>query len=401
MRAIGIILSIVLLSGLGFYLLRDIPSSVWLLTFFLYTVIAGLLLLLYRLARHYWPRLPAGMAFSVVLFMALLFVADVSLRYGLKVGLNWHEANHGIYKSPYDDKPRRYWTYMPGRGICFEKAEFTHSREVNSLGLTQKNMEEEKADSLYRILAIGDSFTEGMGAGYDSSWPRLLEDMLNHCSTGSYQVYNAGVAGSDPVFGYMLYKEKLLGYKADMVLLCINNSDIFDIIVHKGLERYGPDSSVTYNEAPWWEPIYKSSMVLRLFMKGVLGYNHLMLSPSGQAEKNAEATEKLIRVLELWGQLCHDNNCRFAVAMHPMEYEMLTHKYAMASEKLSRYLQAQDGFPYIDMLKEMHKRADINENNIREWYWEIDRHFKPKGYRLFARSLTEELSRQMGWDCHR
>ena len=73
-----------------------------------------------------------------------------------------------------------------------------------------------------RVLAIGDSFTEGDGAVVDSCYPVLLGKFLNspNDSTG-YEILNAGTCGSDPVYGYQNLQDRLCNYRPDVVLQTI------------------------------------------------------------------------------------------------------------------------------------------------------------------------------------
>lgn len=60
---------------------------------------------------------------------------------------------------------------------CIEilTTEFKHERCYNSLGFPDKEPSTPKHDSVIRIISLGDSFTEGFGAPYDSSYPSLLK----------------------------------------------------------------------------------------------------------------------------------------------------------------------------------------------------------------------------------
>jgi hypothetical protein len=69
-------------------------------------------------------------------------------------------------------------------------------------------MDVEKAPGEYRLIALGDSFTEGVGTSYDMTWLKVVEARLATAMPDrTFVAYNAGVSGSDPWFAYMLLRE--------------------------------------------------------------------------------------------------------------------------------------------------------------------------------------------------
>jgi hypothetical protein len=60
--------------------------------------------------------------------------------------------------------------YIPGAAIAYARPEVSYARQVNAMGLTDKEFTADKAPGEYRIVALGDSFTEGVGADTASTW---------------------------------------------------------------------------------------------------------------------------------------------------------------------------------------------------------------------------------------
>ena len=92
----------------------------------------------------------------------------------------------------------------------------------------------------------------------DSTWPRELERALNLCSRDSYTVYNAGVAGCDPVYNYHFLRGKLWDVNWKAVIFCVNGTDVSEVMIRGGMERFKPDSKVEYTRPLVWEPLYGS-----------------------------------------------------------------------------------------------------------------------------------------------
>lgn len=72
-----------------------------------------------------------------------------------------------------------------------------------------------------RMLALGDSHTEGPGVGTDETYPRLLEKVLNQkAGYARVRIVNAGVGGACVIEKHTLYR-RLVNTPHDWVLLQI------------------------------------------------------------------------------------------------------------------------------------------------------------------------------------
>ena len=84
-------------------------------------------------------------------------------------------------------------TGVPGTTTIVQQAEFEYPHVYNSLGLMDREPVR-KATGEYRILALGDSFTDGA-----STWPAFLQRMLSASRPDSrLTVINGDNGGSDP-----------------------------------------------------------------------------------------------------------------------------------------------------------------------------------------------------------
>lgn len=82
----------------------------------------------------------------------------------------------------------RTWDYYDADG-CVEVA-------INQLGFRDREFPLEKRPGEFRVLAIGDSFTFGVGLPLELTWPQRLEDLLRPDHRGPVEVVNAGFAGN-------------------------------------------------------------------------------------------------------------------------------------------------------------------------------------------------------------
>lgn len=100
--------------------------------------------------------------------------------------------------------------------------------QTNSVGL--RNTEEIIEDaSVFRILAIGDSFTYGYYVHNQETWPARLEETLNQRLTARVQVLNAGLPGYTIEDELAYLRDKGLALSPDLVILGVYTNDIMDM----------------------------------------------------------------------------------------------------------------------------------------------------------------------------
>jgi len=116
---------------------------------------------------------------------------------------------------------------------------------TNSLGFKDGQMREIKKDTeYYRIVFMGDSFTEGIGVDYSETFVGILD---RRCQ-GRYEILNAGVASYAPTV-YFLKTRYLIeeyGLKFNEMIVLIDISDIDDEVTNYA--AYPADSLVPKQE---------------------------------------------------------------------------------------------------------------------------------------------------------
>lgn len=126
----------------------------------------------------------------------------------------------------------------------------------------------------FRILCLGDSFTEGDGAPSDSSWVKELTRKLDENFDTNFLVYNAGVCGSDVYFDNKILENVLYKtFKPDFVIQAINASDVTDIIYRGGQDRFNTDGTTSCKDCPKWEKLYQYSYLFRGLIRTIGGYD--------------------------------------------------------------------------------------------------------------------------------
>lgn len=90
----------------------------------------------------------------------------------------------------------------------------------------------DKPEGVFRIIAIGDSFTEGPFVEAEFTYPKLLERMLNSTSFCSdvdhYEVLNLGVGGYDIEYSAYRLETRGLKYKPDLIIWLLKDDDFIE-----------------------------------------------------------------------------------------------------------------------------------------------------------------------------
>jgi len=103
------------------------------------------------------------------------------------------------------------------------------THHTNSLGFVDSEHEMEKQENVYRILFLGDSFTEAVQVPLDKTFFKALEERLNALNTDKrFEVISMGVSSYSTDHEYLVLKEFGLKYKPDLVILIFfAGNDVF------------------------------------------------------------------------------------------------------------------------------------------------------------------------------
>ena len=173
-------------------------------------------------------------SFYILLPLLSCLIALVLVEIGLAL----------FYPIPYSLEDNMYFMPDPYTGYAHKplsKGSYPNGIPAiaNSQGLRDDEVEIPKPPGVFRILALGDSFTVGANVEQEDAYPQVLERLLNDSGRGRIEVVNAGVGGWSP-FQYAQFLDNYgLRYEPDLVLvgLFVGN-DIF-------VDRFAPDQTMT------------------------------------------------------------------------------------------------------------------------------------------------------------
>jgi lysophospholipase L1-like esterase len=310
-------------------------------------------------------------------------------------------VSRGLYQP---DPPRRYRLAPGFRGSIANEVEFDTPVSTNSLGLRGPEVGPKRR---LRILALGDSFTFGVGARQEETWPARLAEILGA------EVLNAGAPGfgvPDAVAWYERYGSEL---DPDVVVLAV--------FLANDLQDASPDQpKVAVVDGALVVPgetgglrrwLYYHSHLFRLFKSSVLegglrtrlglrepwAVRELrselsMYSPTlaEELQRGAEITEQAVRRLEgkkvlavLIPSLPQVDPAKWQAVLAQLGLDPAQHD-PLRPNRLFRGIFERHGVPVLDLTDTFRKAG-------KRIYYPIDQHLTPEGYELMARAVGEAL----------
>lgn len=336
----------------------------------------------------------------LICFIPALFIADVGIRYLTKKYESYSESNgSSYYISTYRDNKVK-WTFHKVFNINFDtyfmfhkandtltlsKEEFSTYLIFNSLGF--RSPELDTLSNNYKVLALGDSFTEGIGSPIDSTWPHQLSKRISLELNREVSYFNGGLSGSEP-FKNLYILEQLIskGYRPNLVVVLINSSDLMDYYIHGDEKRFQENFNGKYTLGPWWEPFYASSYIVRVLVSYFSQLDHALLTKEKKKEISQKAEKEIYKLLvNKYKPLTDSIGAKLAVFCIPLEYEIEENLYSKFNDLNRQNIVFKNFTPEIrDYL------LDSNQNKV-PIYWKLDLHLNPKGYSFLANLIYKEL----------
>lgn len=117
------------------------------------------------------------------------------------------------------------WEKSPLAEGHFRRGDARIYEKMNSRGLRDREYEYDKAANVFRILVLGDSFTEGYDVNVEDLFTEILEQRLNDSlsrqSGRTFEVINAGTGGYSTDQEYLFYSMEGKKYDPDLVILMV------------------------------------------------------------------------------------------------------------------------------------------------------------------------------------
>jgi lysophospholipase L1-like esterase len=124
--------------------------------------------------------------------------------------------------------------FVPNQGVAYiPNAYYRHNKEgfsegyFNSHGFRDYERTYEKPSGVFRILVVGDSYTEALQVQLEESYTALLEKHLNAYGPGRFEVISLGQSGFGTADEYIRYLDVGVEYSPDLVVLAFLTGNDF------------------------------------------------------------------------------------------------------------------------------------------------------------------------------
>lgn len=331
--------------------------------------------------------------FYVFLFFSGLQISEIIL---VLTGLNKtrFEKQYGFYHSSNREQSKinYYWLDKPNtiKHLTPKEREFYFTRKINSFGYSDTEWGKKQRDE-YRIVCLGDSFTEGDGAHADSSYVSHLRRELSKKGCTKISILNAGKCGSDPFFSFMNYKDILSKLNPDLILQTVSSQDIEqDINERGGFERFQKNYKLSFRKkSKTIEFLYAISYTNRVFIE-IYGYNEL-LQHQNSIKKNYPIDKiKIEKLFYKFNQLTQKHNTQLVVVFLPLRHEIEAEAHSTCLKKLKHKIVNQNVM-HIDLLPHYLSEIKSNKKRIETYYWEKDGHHNAQGYKLMSEGIYQGI----------
>lgn len=291
------------------------------------------------------------------------------------------------YKGEYDyffGQSRNSWyhTWPSNHDLEFGQEEFTYLNHYNDLGHRERDFSDFLSDtSETKIICLGDSFTEGDGAPYDSSWVRTFEKFYLQ-KDSSLAVYNAGVCGSDALFNHVIFRDKLIDAHPDIVIECLNNSDITDIYYRGGMDRFRDDGTFVSSNPKKWEVAYKYSYLFRALVTTFTFYDQNLVNTRTLKADEQEAMQIIADQVNETHQLCENIGAKYILVIMPIPGD-IEYPDEIPFQDIKAMVSPEVAL--IDLYPSMFKTFDAL--NLEDYSWEMNGHYNSKGYDIVGKQI--------------
>jgi hypothetical protein len=342
-------------------------------------------------------------------------VGEVGLR------LVWPQRS-AVTLGMFRQDPDAGYSLLPGYRNVVRVPEFTSTIQIDERGDRVAQDALPEGERAQRILAIGDSFTFGVGVEAEDTYAERLERELDPAVQGLVAVRNGGVGGYGPLRSERHFLAAQASWAPDVL--------IHGLYVGNDLEDPHPETFLLYPHIEDGRMVRSGRHPFARVRAGLRVHSHLYallrdrlyglyeaspfaqrsqhLDPMGLQEWPASIVEEswpagqeAISHLAAWSA---ENGADYLVVLIPIKYqvddeawEVYRKRWNLPHEAFDRdrpqrvvraFLDAA-GIPYVDLLPAFRASPE-------GLYYRVDNHWTPEGHARAAGILAAKL-RALGW----
>lgn len=292
-------------------------------------------------------------------------------------------------------KGRLYWGNYP------------YDIYTNSLAFKDKSRRKIKVPgNKYRIVFIGDSFTEGVRLPYEKTFVGIIDEQLNK---DGFEVFNAGVSSFSPKLYFLKIKDLIerVNLKFNELYVFIDISDIQDEI---GYENYIPsDKQIMVRLLINTHVFFKQNSFIyyslhELYRKRFNERDKFVNERTGTWLNNAKYYEERMlwtkneEIFDKWGrrglklaeantgnlyELCRKNRIKMAIVVYPWPLQIKNRELNSKQAIFWQEFCKKRNINFINYFPDFINDSDP-ERTIDNFYLKEDVHFNENGHKLIA-----------------
>jgi len=300
---------------------------------------------------------------------------------------------------PYIPRPN---TRLTGK---VHTGEFDIDYSYNNMGFRDVDHSLEKPAGVFRILGLGDSFTEGSGVDLQHTYLYRLEEMLNRREGvhPKVEIIKAGIGGYSAEPERLLLQHYGVRFQPDLILVAFLPNDIWDASAGVSYRAITDDGFLLSDEARQLGPVgkwlYLHSHCCRILLARYVNYKirqrtSMVWEEVGYSNRHSEAAWKKIEVeYSRMSALARQMNAGIVFVHIPQQFEPVKREGGLVrrtfpGRKLYEWCQS-NSQKCIDVMPAM------NDALLKgPLYYKHDGHCNAEGYRVIAEALYDELTRQ-------
>jgi lysophospholipase L1-like esterase len=292
-------------------------------------------------------------------------------------------------------RPVRYTTpFFEGTLVS---AEYRIEIRLNSEGFRDAEHERTKPEGTLRILAVGDSFTFGVGVEAAETYPKILERLLDERRA---EVLNMGIGGLGTIEQADVVRHGVR-YAPDLILLGLlaedrwsphSGNDLCDNIRASRAAAAGTDAPAEPGLIGFtgrlhrWLALHSDAYFLLMTGAGTSVRTGAIGLREGRNRKELEEGWRLTRdALRDIADVARGAGARLVIVRIPFLYDVHADKPDRTAAVLAEF-EKQNGIPVCDLLDVFRK------NREQDLYFPADGHWTPAAHELAAEEIRRYLA---------
>lgn len=365
------------------------------------------------LMRRHRHRLAVGACLKTAAYLVYLVVL---LEVGTRVYFGLSDQDIDVYRhfsfrrmaNILTPDPVLGYRMIPNAKRNAFTSDFQVIYETNSLGLRDREL---RQTNRFKVLALGDSQTFGVGVAYGDRFTEVIEKLYPQ-----FDIINAGVEGYSVNHMWRWFVQEGLKLKPDLVACCIIMPDLRRSVYARRatadaphLIRYSSDSNEPSGDTRTPEPTPQitvggelaqsvSAMLLRSYLYSYLRVRlKLALMKGGVAQRDRQVFREIrqkdkLNTTRTDQELVRDTAVAdfsaFQQTVQAAGTRLLVVNIDERAEPWLDDVLEDIGIPFVDLSPILKRESGT--------HFTIDPHYNEKGHRIIGQQLGEYLSREYG-----